>query len=161
MFEIALRIVTIGAGATLVMDLWGLILRRVYGVAGLDYRLVGRWIGHLAQGRCNHDGIGRLAPMPAEFLIGWAAHYAIGVVFAAGLIAIAGIGWLQAPTLMPALVTGITTLAAPFLILQPALGLGIAASRTPDPAAARLRSLITHLVFGTGLYAAGLLTAAL
>lgn len=160
MFEIALRIATVGAGATLVMDLWGLMLRRVYGVAGLDYRLVGRWIGHLAQGRCNHDGIGRLAPVPAEFLIGWAAHYAIGIVFAGGLVVIAGVGWLQAPTMMPALLTGLITVAAPFLILQPALGLGVAASRTPNPATARMRSLVTHLVFGAGLYVAGRLVAA-
>jgi hypothetical protein len=46
------------------------------------------------------------------------------------------------------------TVAAPFFILQPALGLGIAASRTPSPARARLRSLISHLVFGFGLYLA-------
>jgi len=34
-------------------------------------------------------------------------------------------------------------------------GTGIAASRTPRPAAARLQSLVTHGVFGLGLYAAG------
>lgn len=160
MTEIALRIAAAGAGATLMMDLWGLLLRRVFGVAGLDYRLVGRWIGHLVRGQFRHDGIGRAAAVPAESLIGWAAHYAIGVVFAAGLVAVFGTGWLQAPTIMPALLTGLVTVAAPFLILQPALGLGIAASRAPSPNAARLRSLITHLVFGFGLYAAGKLSAA-
>jgi hypothetical protein len=44
--------------------------------------------------------------------------------------------------------------AAPFLLLQPALGAGIAASRTPRPNVARRRSLVTHLVFGLGLYLA-------
>jgi Protein of unknown function (DUF2938) len=38
--------------------------------------------------------------------------------------------------------------------LQPALGAGIAASRTPRPNIARLRSIITHLSFGIGLYVA-------
>jgi hypothetical protein len=39
--------------------------------------------------------------------------------------------------------------------MQPGMGAGIAASRTPRPAAARVQSLITHTVFGVGLYAAG------
>jgi hypothetical protein len=159
--EIAFRVVAVGVGATLAMDVWALVLRHVYGVSGLDYRMVGRWLGHMARGRFGHDAIGRSAPVPAEAAIGWAAHYAIGVVFAVGLVSVAGTGWLQAPTLAPALITGLVTVAAPFLILQPALGLGVAASRTPAPGTARLRSLITHLVFGLGLYITAHLMAAL
>ncbi|WP_264346966.1 DUF2938 domain-containing protein [Rheinheimera sp. MM224] len=41
--------------------------------------------------------------------------------------------------------------------MQPALGSGIAASKTPSPAKARLKSLLTHSVFGLGLYLSGLL----
>ncbi|WP_300301244.1 DUF2938 domain-containing protein [Ferrovibrio sp.] len=161
MSEVMVRIVVVGVGATLAMDLWGLILRRVYGVAGLDYRMVGRWLGHLPRGQLRHAGIGKAAPVPAEAVIGWMAHYAIGISFAAGLVAVFGAGWLAAPTLAPALLTGLVTVAAPFLVMQPAFGMGIAASRTPDPTASRLRSLITHLVFGTGLFIAARLTAAL
>lgn len=160
MSEVLLRVVLVGVGATLVMDGWGLVLRRIYGVAGLDYRLVGRWIGHLPAGRFSHDGIGKAAPVRGEAAIGWMAHYAIGIAFAAGLVAAAGRDWLEAPTVGPALLAGLITVAAPFLIMQPALGLGVAASRTPDPTAARLRSLITHLVFGAGLYAAARMIAA-
>ena len=43
------------------------------------------------------------------------------------------------PTILPALIVGIGTVAAPFLLMQPGMGLGIAASRTPNPGAARLR----------------------
>jgi len=39
------------------------------------------------------------------------------------------------------------------------MGAGIAASRTPRPGAARLQSLVTHAVFGLGLYAAGCLVS--
>lgn len=161
MYDIVLHTLLIGAGATLAMDLWGLVLKHAYGVSGLDYRLVGRWFGHLARGKVGHDGIGRSPPIPAEAVIGWIAHYAIGIAFAAGLVAIWGEDWLQAPTATPALITGFATVAAPWLVMQPAFGLGIAASRTPNPMQARLRSIITHLVFGTGLYLAARLTAAL
>lgn len=161
MSELILRIVAVGVGATLAMDLWGLVLRRVYGVAGLDYRMVGRWLGHMPRGQVCHAGIGKAAPVAGEAVIGWAAHYAIGILFAAGLVAMFGAGWLQAPTILPALLTGLVTVAMPFLVMQPAFGMGIASSRMPDPTAARLRSLITHLVFGTGLFIAARLTAAL
>ena len=73
--------------------------------------------------------------------------------FAALLLAIWGLEWAQRPTLAPALAVGIGTVAAPFLILQPGMGAGIAASRTPRPNAARLQSLLTHTVFGLGLFA--------
>jgi hypothetical protein len=53
------------------------------------------------------------------------------------------------------LLVGIGTVAAPFLLMQPGMGAGMAASRTPAPNAARLQSLLTHAVFGLGLYLGG------
>lgn len=58
------------------------------------------------------------------------------------------------PSLSTGLLAGLLTLFAPFLILQPALGFGIAASRTPRPWLARLLSVLTHLAYGVGLYIA-------
>ena len=40
----------------------------------------------------------------------------------------------------------------PWLVMQPSFGFGIAASRAPNPTGARLKSLMTHTVFGIGLY---------
>jgi hypothetical protein len=39
--------VTIGCGATLVMDVWALGQRLLLGIASLDYAMVGRWLGHI------------------------------------------------------------------------------------------------------------------
>lgn len=155
-----LRAVLIGIGATLVMDLWALLLKRLFGAPSLDYALVGRWIGHLPQGRLTHPGIARSAPVAGERAIGWIAHYAIGIGFALLLLAIWGPAWAARPTLLPAMIVGIATVAAPFLILQPGMGAGIAASRTPNPGVARLRSLMAHASFGVGLYLAGWVAAA-
>jgi hypothetical protein len=52
------------------------------------------------------------------------------------------------------------TVAAPLFVLQPALGAGIASSKAPNPNAARLRSVLTHAVYGLGLYACARLWAA-
>lgn len=150
-----LALIFMGIGATAVMDAWGAIRKRLLGMPAADYGMVGRWIGHMAHGTFRHDRIAAASPIPGERVIGWTAHYAIGVVFAAGLIWIAGFEWLQQPTLVPALAFGIGTVVAPFFLMQPGMGAGVAASRTPKPWSARLQSLITHAVFGVGLWLAG------
>jgi hypothetical protein len=146
--------VLIGVGATAVLDLWSAARSRLLGEPWPDYGLVGRWLVHMTRGRFRHDPISASPPMRGERPIGWIAHYLIGVAYAGLLLAIWGLEWARQPALLPALVVGIGTVAAPFLLMQPGMGLGIAASRTPHPGAARLRSLMTHAVFGVGLYAA-------
>jgi hypothetical protein len=149
-----LSIILIGIGATLIADGWGLIRKPLLGLPAPDFTMVGRWIGHMAHGTFRHDRIAAASPIEAERVIGWSAHYIIGVAFAAGLIWIVGSEWLRSPTLAPALAFGIATVAAPFFLMQPGMGAGIAASRTPNPNSARLQSLLTHAVFGFGLWAA-------
>ncbi|MFC6671946.1 DUF2938 domain-containing protein [Marinobacterium aestuariivivens] len=143
----------IGIGATAVMDLWGILRKPLLGIALPNYGLVGRWFAHMADGHFRHESIAAAAPVRGERLIGWAVHYLTGIAFAALLIAIWGIEWVRQPTPGPALIVGIGTVLAPFLLMQPGMGAGIAASRTPRPGAARLQSLLTHAVFGFGLYA--------
>jgi hypothetical protein len=148
-----------GIGATATTDLWALVRGRLLGVASPNYGLVGRWIAWLPRGRFFHEPIAATPPVRGERAIGWLVHYLIGVGFAALLPGIWGPEWVRQPTLWPALMVGVGTVAAPFLVMQPAMGAGIAASRTPRPAAARLQSLITHVIFGLGLYASGLLVS--
>jgi hypothetical protein len=150
-----------GVGATAVMDIWGAIRKRLLGIPPLDYGMVGRWLAYLARGRFRHDPIAASPAVQGERLIGWLAHYLIGITFAAMLLAIWGLDWACYPTLGPALIVGIGSVAAPFLLMQPGMGAGVAASRTPRPAAARLHSLTTHGIFGLGLYAAGWITSLL
>lgn len=142
----------VGLGATLVMDLWGVFLSYAFKFAAPDYCLVGRWLCYMREGVFRHPGISKAAPRPAECMVGWIAHYAIGVLFALALVALTSPRWLQTPTLPPALVFGIVTVVFPFFIMQPSFGLGVAASKTPNPAQARLRSLMNHTMFGVGLY---------
>lgn len=61
------------------------------------------------------------------------------------------------PRLDIALAFGAVTVLAPFLVLQPAMGAGLAARRTPRPGIARLKSLLAHLSFGAGLWVAAIL----
>ena len=81
----------------------------------------------------------------------------IGITFAIAFVVLAGNNWLQHPTLIPAIIFGVVTVLMPFFIMQPSFGLGLAASKTSNPAQARLRSLMNHIAFGVGLYLFGLL----
>ncbi|MBA4327300.1 MAG: DUF2938 domain-containing protein [Polaromonas sp.] len=149
----AQHILLIGIGATAVMDAWLLLLQRL-GVPTLNFAMIGRWAGHWRRGVWTHDAIARAAPVRGELALGWLLHYATGIAFAGLLAGIAGRDWLQQPTLLPALCVGIATVAAPWLVMQPAMGAGIASARTPEPAKNRLRSLANHGIFGLGLYLA-------
>jgi len=158
--ECVFRGIFIGAGATLVIDVWAALLRR-FGVPSLNFGMLGRWIGHLLQGRLMHESIAKASPVRRELWLGWLAHYAIGISFAGLLLAIFGLGWARSPTLGPALLVGVGTVVSPLFILQPALGAGIASSKTPTPVFNTLKSLTTHIVFGVGLFVAAVVAARL
>jgi hypothetical protein len=148
--------IAIGIGATLVMDLWNLFLKHTFSIPSLNYCLLGRWLRHMPGGIVRHASIATAPQKPHECTVGWLAHYTIGVVFALVFVVVVSGDWLVRPTVLPALLYGLGTVVFPFFIMQPSFGLGVAASRTPSPARARLKSLVTHMVFGIGLYACAL-----
>jgi hypothetical protein len=156
--EFVVRTFLIGAGATLVIDIWALLLKR-FGIPSLNFAFLGRWIGHLPRGQWFHQSIAKAAPVRGELWLGWLAHYSIGITFAALLLAVEGLVWARRPTVLPALTMGVVTVLAPLFILQPAMGAGIASSKTPRPVFNALKSLATHTVFGLGLYLAALAAA--
>jgi hypothetical protein len=142
----------VGIGATVVMDFWNFLLKRIFGIPSLSYCLVGRWLRHMPAGVFRHASIAAAPQKKFECAAGYIAHYATGIVFALAFVFFASADWLARPTFMPALLFGIGTVAFPFFIMQPSFGLGIAAAKTPHPAKARLKSLMSHAVFGVGLY---------
>ncbi len=148
--------IAIGIGATLVMDLWNLFLKRTFSIPSLNYCLLGRWLRHMPGGTLRHANITAAPQKPFECAVGRIAHYTIGVVLALLFVVLVSGDWLARPTVLPALLFGISTVVFPFFIMQPSLGFGIAASRTPHPTQARLKSLVTHTVFGIGLYVCAL-----
>lgn len=158
--EFVLRSVLIGAGATAVMDLWAVLLRHS-GVPSLNLALLGRWIGHLPRGHWTHVSIASATPIRGESWIGWSAHYSIGMTFSALLLGMYGLGWARSPSVLPALFMGMATVIAPLLVLQPGMGAGIASRRTPRPVFNSIKSLVTHTVFGFGMFLAALATASL
>ncbi len=151
----------IGIGATALFDLWGLALHLAFGLPAPAWGMGGRWFAQVARGQVWHDDISSTPAVPGEAVMGWAGHYAVGILYAAALLAIWGLGWAHAPTLAPALIVGVVTISAGWFLMSPGMGGGIAASKAPNPTKARAMGLLAHVVFGLGLYLTALATVGL
>jgi len=145
------EVITIGVVATLTMDLWQRFLQTM-GLPPTNWGLVGRWVAGFPRGIFTHRPITAAPKVRGEAAIGWAFHYAIGIAYAALYLAVIRLAFGSGPTLLSALAFAIALLVAPWFVMQPALGLGFMAARTPNPAAVRAINVSVHAVFGLGLY---------
>ena len=157
MSELVWRGIVIGIGATILMDLWALLLSCFPGQRRPDWAPAGRWFWHLGHGQVFHDDIGRSPAYAHEEALGWIGHYLVGALYGVILVLLMGPGWLAHPTFWPAWIWGIVTIAAGWFLLLPGMGLGWAGAATPAPGRTRLLGLIAHTVFGFGLFATALL----
>ncbi|WP_438749653.1 DUF2938 domain-containing protein [Pararhizobium sp. O133] len=157
MFDIFWRCVAIGIGGTVLMDLWAILLSFLPGQSKPNWAPVGRWFWHLRNGKVFHEDIGKAEPYEHELALGWIGHYAVGIIYGFLPLVIAGTGWLAAPTFLPAWIIGIVTVGAGWFLLQPGLGIGWAASKTPNPTKVRVLNLVAHTVFAVGMYWTALL----
>ena len=155
--EIVIQGVLIGVLATFAIDIWAVLVKHVLRLPTANWAMVGRWFGHLPRGKFIHRAITESAAVRNELAIGWIAHYFTGIVYGIAYLGIVQGILSRDPSLVSALVFGLVTLAAPWLILQPAMGAGVFASRTPRPGVMRLVNLSMHAVFGISLYIGWLL----
>jgi len=151
-FSLWIDAVWIGIGATLCMDAWAILQKLLFKLPSLDYALVGRWAGLMLKGQFFHGSIASADKVKAEKAIGWVLHYSIGIIFAFMHIIFWGEEWLRMPTIGAALSTGIVTIVVPFFIMQPAFGMGVAASKTTAQLSVCLRSMAAHVAYGLGIY---------
>jgi hypothetical protein len=151
-----LKVIIIGIGATLIVDVWGYFLG-LFNIKSLDYRFLGRWIGNFPKGVFFHKNIINTKSVKGELFIGWIAHYLIGINLSFLPYVFYGNEWIENPRIYTGVIFGLVTLVAPLLIMQPAFGFGIASSKLSEPNRRRFKSFLTHLVYGLGLYLTALL----
>jgi hypothetical protein len=58
------------------------------------------------------------------------------------------------------MILALALLVAPYFIMMPGMGSGLAGAKTPKPNVTRLKSAVGHSVFGLGLYVTALVTDA-
>lgn len=151
--------ILIGVVATLTGDLWQGLLPVVAGLPPANWGLVGRWVAWMRRGKFAHHPIMATPAVRGEVAIGWMFHYAVGIFYAALYLLIVRQGLGSEPNLISALAFALILLAAPWFVMQPALGQGFMAARTPKPAVARAISISVHAWFGVGLYLGALIVS--
>lgn len=157
--EIFFKAALIGVGGTIVLDLWALFMARVMGVPATNWAMVGRWFGNMPRGQFVQAAMSKAEPVKGELAIGWIAHYVIGIGYGLLLLTFWGKAWLERPTLLPPMILVWVLLVAPYFMMMPGMGMGIAGSRTPEPNITRLKSVMGHSVFGVGMYATAVVLA--
>lgn len=156
--ELLFQILCLGVGATIMMDLWLLLLKRLH-LPSLNFGFLGRWVGWIFRGKFIHASIAQSLAIRQEYALGWLAHYSVGILFSFSFVLIVGETWLLQPQFTSALIFGVITVLIPFFVMQPAMGAGIASTKTAQPLQNCLRSLMNHTIFGCGLYLSAQLLA--
>jgi len=154
----AIEALVVGIIATLTTDLW-LWLLQIVGVPPANWALVGRWMAWMPRGVFVHRPIAVTPSIRGELAIGWGFHYAVGIAYAALYLAISRLLLASGPTLISAMVFAIALLVVPWFVMQPALGLGFFAAKTPHPNVTRIISISGHAAFGVGLYLGSISTS--
>ena len=157
MMETVIAGLVMGVMATAAMDIWALALHRFAAQPLPNWAMPGRWVVHLIRGTVFHAAISDARPATRERQIGWTFHYAVGIVYGIALAAIMGPGWLAQPTFLPAWVFSILMVGFGWFLLQPGMGLGWAASKTPNPWKVRAMNLLAHTIFALGLWAGAMI----
>ncbi|NVM66585.1 glucan phosphoethanolaminetransferase (alkaline phosphatase superfamily) [Mucilaginibacter sp. SG538B] len=144
--NIMVKVVIAGIAGTFATDIWTFLLR-LFGVHSHGLLLVGLWVkSHLPSVLQ-----GQLAGK--ELLIGWTAHYLLGISFAFLLIPMYGKKWFRQPTAFSALVLALVTFVISLFIIQPMLNFGIAFSKFRTQPVILLKVLAFHLIYSLGVYA--------
>ena len=140
--EIVVAAVLVGIGGTAILDLFSFLIERLFGVPATNWRMVGRWLGHMPKGQFVQRDLKQAAPVPGEHALGWVFHYLIGAGYGLLLVAIWGTGWLESPRIVPPIILVLILLVLPYFVMMPGMGMGIAASRTSKPNVTRLKSVL-------------------
>ena len=62
--------ILIGLGATLIFDLWALLLKYAFKITSSNICLVGRWLRYMPEGAFKHSNIESAPQKSAECMVG-------------------------------------------------------------------------------------------
>jgi Protein of unknown function (DUF2938) len=147
-----IEIIIVGVVATLALDIWQQIYRLLFGTAITDWAIIGRWAAYLPRGQLVHENIGETTPVAHELALGWVVHYAVGIGYAVVYLFLMWFVFASPPDFKSAMIFGAISVAVTWFAMEPVLGAGVMASKTPRPPAAMAHDFTSHLSFGFGLF---------
>jgi len=147
-----LEILIVGVIATACLDIGQQIYRLLTGMPITDWGMIGRWAAYLPKGQVVHENIGKTPPVAGERPLGWAVHYAVGIGYAVVYLVLMWFILGIEPGFVPAMVFGALSVSVTWFVMEPILGAGVMAAKTPKPPAAMAQDFASHLSFGFGLF---------
>jgi len=150
MTRLFIRILITGLAGATAADIGRTLYQWATGFPAVNWSVTGRWFLMVLQGQPYVPDIGAAPSLPNELIAGHAAYYTISVVFAAVYLVLLRAMKREA-SLWNGLVFGWVTMAFPFLVQMPLMGMGAFASATAMPGLIIGRTLVHHSSFGLGL----------
>jgi len=157
--ELIFKIIFLGLVATVAIDIWATFSNKVLKFSRTNWAMVGRWLGHIPNGKLTHNAINSSLKIKHENVLGWLFHYFIGILYAGFYITLITIYQADEPSVLSAWLFGLATIISPWFIMQPSLGMGICASKAEKPNIVRLQNFVIHSIFGLALYYAWFIMA--
>jgi len=152
-----LRTLVTGLAGATAADIGRTVYQAVTGFPPVNWSITGRWFLMVLQGQPHVPDIGTAPSLPHELIAGHAAYYTISVVFA-GVYLLLLKRMKRQPSLWNGLAFGAVTMAFPFLVQMPLMGMGVLAIATATPWLIIGRTLVHHTSFGLGLAIGAMLT---
>jgi len=144
--------VLVGIAATVTMDVFGSVARRVGLAAGAKGQWVGRWYLGIARGNLFHSDIASTPERPGEVRAALVGHYVIGVVLAIFYVFVTDLVGMSAGTFLLAFGYGLVTCVFPWFLVLPALGFGAFGLKGPKELRLFTSSVLNHSFYGLGLW---------
>jgi len=150
---IVIEMILMGIFATYFMDLLaGILVKRKVIHSYIGPEAVGRWFLYMFKGKFTHKDILKTPALNSENLWGFLSHYLIGIVLAGIYLFLELWVPIVSDQLWMPFVFGIATVILPWFWLNPCMGFGFLASKSPNRAHIIRTSLVNHTNFGLGFF---------
>ena len=129
---IVIEVIVIGVVAAAVLDIWQQIYRILFGTPITNWGMIGRWAAYIPKGQLVHENIGKTPAVPHEMALGWVVHYLVGIGYAVVYLFLMDVVIGTPPGFVSAMIFGIVSVSVTWFIIEPMLGAGFMASKTPN-----------------------------
>ena len=141
-----------GLIATIIFDLFNQSLNYAYNINKPKWFLLGRYFIGFTKGKYFRESIEVDNEENNELLWGYGIHYLIGIIYGLFYV-IFNYLFFDYPSLLAAYFFGFITVLGAWCFLMPfAYNLGFFASKSDQQFKILAQNLISHFVFGTGLF---------
>ena len=158
--KIIIRGIIIGFFATMVMDLWTLLLFFITGHP-IDWGIIGKVVGYLFQGDLIVSDMSQYHALKYQNAIGWLTHYSVGFIYAIAFELVVLHGLRYKASLLKALIFAWVLMVFPLCVLSPLFGNGFFYMHSVSPLHNILYTISCHTMFGIGLWLGTLLSKAI